>query len=88
MPKSLDIRHEQADKPKLDEESDCMKGIILKIVSIFFALITILAIACAVTVVGNGFLDLSNIARVVCVVVALISGILAIVIWNSSKPKA
>ena len=65
-----------------------MKGIILKIVSIFFALITILAIACAVTGTGNGFLDLSNIARAVCVVVALISGILAFVIWNSSKSKA
>ena len=64
------------------------KGAILKVISIVFALITILAIACAVTVTGSGFLDLSNIARAVCIGVAVISGILAIVIWNSSKPKA
>lgn len=53
------------------------KSIILKVISIVFALITILAIACAITGTGSGFLDLSNIARAVCVGVAVICGILA-----------
>ena len=43
------------------------KGVILKVISIAFALITILAIACATTVTGSGFLDLSIIARAVCI---------------------
>lgn len=41
------------------------KGVILKVISIVFALITILAIACAITGTGSGFLDLSNVARAV-----------------------
>ena len=36
------------------------KGVILKVISIVFVLITILAIACAITVTGSGFLDLST----------------------------
>ena len=35
------------------------KGVILKVISIVFTLITILAIACAITGSGSGFLDLS-----------------------------
>ena len=38
------------------------KSVISKVISIVFALITILAIACAITGSGSGFLDLSNIA--------------------------
>ena len=34
-----------------------MKKIVLKVISIVFAFITILAIACAVTGTGSGFLD-------------------------------
>ena len=64
------------------------KGVILKVVSIVFALITILAIACAITGSGSGFLDLSNIARAVCIGVAVICGILAFVTWKCSKSKA
>ena len=64
------------------------KNTILKVVSIVLALVTILAIVCAVTVTGSGFLDLSNIVRAVCIGVALVCGILAIVVWKSSKPKA
>ena len=37
--------------------------VILKVISIAFTLITILAIACAITGTGSGFLDLSNIAK-------------------------
>ena len=36
------------------------KGVILKVISSVFALITILAIACAITGTGSGFLDLST----------------------------
>ena len=61
------------------------KGVILKVVSIVFALITILAIACAITGSGSGFLDLSNIARAVCIGVAVICGILAFVTWEAKR---
>ena len=64
------------------------KGVFLKVISIAFALITILAIACAITVTGSGFLDLSNIARAVCIGAAIICGILAFITWKCSKSKA
>ena len=64
------------------------KGVILKVISIVFTLITNLAIACAITGSGSGFLDLSNIARAVCIGVAVICGILAFVTWKCSKSKA
>ena len=64
-----------------------MKNAILKIVSIVFVLITILAIACAITGTGSGFLDLSNIARMVCIVVAVACGILAFIAWKCTMPK-
>ena len=64
------------------------KGVILKVISIVFTLMTILAIACAITGSGSGFLDLSNIARAVCIGVAAICGILAFVTWKCSKSKA
>ena len=63
------------------------KGVILKVVSIVFALITILAITCAITGTGSGFLDLSNIARAICIGVAVICSILAFITWKYSKPK-
>ena len=70
------------------KEYNCMKkNTILRVVSIALSLITILAIVCAVTVTGSGFLDLSNIVRAVCIGVAVICGILAVVAWKSSKPK-
>ena len=73
----------------LIKERDCMKkGVILKVVSIVFALITILAITCAITGTGSGFLDLSNIARAICIEVAIICGILAFITWKCSKSKA
>ena len=64
------------------------KGVIPKVISIVFALITILAIACAITGSGSGFLDLSNIARAVCIGVAVICVILAFITWKCSKSKA
>ena len=63
------------------------KNTILKVVSIILALVTILAIVCAITVTGSGFLDLSNIVRAVCIGVAVVCGILAVVAWKSSKSR-
>lgn len=60
---------------------------ILKVVSTVLALVAILAILCAITVTGSGFLDLSNIIRAVCIGVALVCGILSVVAWKCSKPK-
>ena len=57
------------------------KDTVLKVVSIILALI------CTVTVTGSGFLDLSNIVRGVCIGVAVVCGILAVVAWKYSKPK-
>ena len=72
----------------LIKERDCMKkGVILKVVSIVFALITILAITCAITGTGSGFLDLSNIARAICIGVAVICGILAFITWKYLSQK-
>ena len=64
------------------------KSVILKVISIAFVLIAILAIVCAITGTGNGFLDLSNIARAVCIGIAIICGILAFITWKCSKSKA
>ena len=70
----------------LIKERDCMeKSVIPKVIRIVFALITILAIACAITGSGSGFLDLSNIARAVCIGVAVICGILAFVTWKAKR---
>lgn len=64
------------------------RNTILKVISIVLALVTILAIACAVTITGSGFLDLSNIARAVFIGVAVVCGILAVVAWRCSKSKS
>ena len=63
------------------------KGVILKVISIVFALMTILAIACAITGTGSGFLDLSNIARAGFIGAAVICGILASITWKCAKSK-
>lgn len=64
-----------------------MKNTILRIVSIVFVLMTILAIACAITGTESGFLDLSNIARTVCIGVAVVCGILTFIAWKCTMPK-
>ena len=63
------------------------KRTILKVVSVVLALVTILAIVCAATVTGSGFLDLSNIVKAVCIGIAVVCGILTVVAWKCSKPK-
>ena len=69
----------------IKEREYMKKSVISKVISIVFALITILAIACAITGSGSGFLDLSNIARAVCIGVAVICGILAFVTWKAKR---
>ena len=64
------------------------RNMILKAISIVLALVTILAIACAATVTGSGFLDLSNIARAVFIGAAVVCSILAAVTWRGSKSKS
>ena len=61
------------------------KHTILQIISIILMLIAILAIACAVTGTGGGFLDLSNIARAACICVAVVCSILAFAVWKYAK---
>ena len=61
------------------------KCVILKVIIILFALMTLLAISCAITGTGSGFLDLSNIARAVCIGIAVICGILAVITWKYAE---
>ena len=75
-----------------DENVNCRKDVthlkkltILQIISILLLLIAILAIACAVTGTGGGFLDLSNIARAVCICVAVVCSILAFAAWEYAR---
>lgn len=63
------------------------KTTILKVISVVLAFVTISAIIGAITVTGSGFLDLSNIVSAVCIGVAVVCGILAVVVWKYSKPK-
>lgn len=63
------------------------KSIVLKIISIVSAVLAVIAIACAITVKGSGFLDLSNIARAVFTVLAIVFGVLAILIWMLSAKQ-
>ncbi len=63
------------------------KRMVLKIISIILILATVLAVACAVTVTDGGFLDVSNIVRAVCIGIAVVCGILAIVMWRCSDSK-
>ena len=66
----------------------CMKkSTVLKFAGIVFVLMALFAIACAVTGTGGGFLDLSSIARAVCIGTALVCTILAAAAWRFSKPK-
>ena len=63
------------------------KSTILKGISIVLAFAAVLAIVGAITVTGGGFLDLSNLARAVCMGAAVVCGVLSVAVWKSSKPK-
>ena len=62
------------------------KNAILKLISIILALAAVLAVICAVTVSGSGFLDLSNIVRAAYAGAAAVLGILAFAAWRYSEP--
>ena len=70
---------------QIESGENMKKDIILKIISIILVLVTIFAIICAFTIKGSGFLDLSNIARIVCIVIASVCGIFAVITWKYSK---
>lgn len=59
----------------------------LKFISIIFAFLAGLAVFCAVTVTGSGFLDLSNIVRTACMGLAILFGFLSAAAWRYSGPK-
>lgn len=63
------------------------RKIAVRILSALMAAMAVVAAACAATVTGSGFLDLSNVARVVFGLVALASFTLAVIFWKSSNPK-
>lgn len=63
------------------------KNIALKIISVVSAVLAGVAIACAITVTGSGFLDLSNIARAVFIVIAIVFCALAVTVWIISRKR-
>ena len=63
------------------------KSMVLKIISIISAALAVVAIAGAITVTGSGFLDLSNIVRSVCIVIAVIFGTRAVTFWIISTKR-
>ena len=63
------------------------KNAILKVIRIALSLVTVFCIICAVTVKGRGLLDFSDIVRVVCICIAVVCGILAIILFKAFKPK-
>lgn len=63
------------------------KSMVLKIISIISAALAVVAIAGAITVTGSGFLDLSNIVRAICIVIAVIFCTLAVTFWIISTKR-
>lgn len=51
-----------------------MKCIVLWIISVIMLILTILSVWAAISVTGSGALDLSNIARNVFIVIAIVCG--------------
>lgn len=60
---------------------------ILSIISVVLAVIAIFAVFCAITVTGGGFLDLSNIIKILCIFIAVVCAVLSIVLWKCSKKQ-
>ena len=59
-----------------------MKRSTLSAVSVGFLLLGAVAVYCGVTVTGDGFLDLSNLARWAFFAIAAVCGLLAAVTWQ------
>ena len=60
------------------------KKTVLKIISIILMTVAIFAIFCAATVVGGGFIDLSNMVKIACIFTAIICAVLSVISWKSS----
>lgn len=58
-----------------------------KVISVLLFVVMLVAVACAMTVTGSGFLDLSNIAQYIFIGIALICGIAGVVLWRMSGVK-
>ena len=56
-----------------------------KAISIVMIVIMLLAIICAITANGSGFLNMSNVVRYFAIGAAAICGIIAIITWILSK---
>ncbi len=56
-----------------------MKKNICKVVCIISVIISFISIFCALTVTGNGFLDLSNIAKIFFIIIAICSAVTTII---------
>ena len=64
------------------------KDMLLKAISIILAMIAVFAFIGALTIKDvGGLMDLSNIMRPVFFIVAGVCGVLAYVLWNSSKER-
>ena len=61
--------------------------IILKVISVILGFVMIGTIVGASTASGSGFMDLSNIVKIVCIGIAVVCGILAVLVWKFSKSK-
>ena len=70
---------------QIESGENMKEDVILKIISIILVLVTIFAIICAFTIRGSGFLDVSNIARIVCIAIASVCGIFAVITLKYSK---
>jgi len=66
-----------------------MKKNVLKVVSIVMFLIAIIAIICAIVATGEGFLDLSNLARLFFLLTAVVAVIVGLITlkygWKSAR---
>lgn len=56
-----------------------------RMISVLLGVFALIAVLCAATVTGSGFLDLSNIARVVFAGIAVVCAGFAILFWKSAK---
>jgi len=63
------------------------KSVCLKILSLISAAAAALALLCALTVTGSGFLDVSNIARAAFFAAAAIFAISAFAAWRLSARR-
>jgi len=61
------------------------QNVVLKVLSLVLLLLAVLAVACAITVTGSGFLDLSNIFRALFWTISVICCIGAAVVWHLSR---